>query len=352
MIGRSFHAGVPPDLAHGGEPVHLRHHDVHQDQIDRLTTRLAAARERGERLAAVTRDGHLCAFRLEHVRQREDVAGVVFDDQNPPAFERRLAGPRHLEHPLSLHRQRRFDLVKEQRHLVEQPLRRPRVLDDDRLREAAELLLLVASQRAPGVDDDGWKRHLVLLGHLLEQLVAAQIGQVQVHHHAVERRRLQRGQRLGRGLDAGDLDVVAPEEMLDALALPAIVFDDEQPAGALRQPGLEPLEDFDELFALDRLERVADRAAFERLMRVIGDREHVHGNVARLRGALELIEHAEARVVGQVDVEQDRAWRELARGGQAVAGRVGDDALKPHLVREIAQHAGKARVVFDDEDAP
>ena len=64
------------------------------------------------------------------------------------------------------------------------------------------------------------------------------------------------------------------------------------PCGELR---FEPLERLDQLLALDRLQRVADGAAFQRLLRVVGDRDHVHRDVARARVALELVEHAEAR---------------------------------------------------------
>ena len=58
-----------------------------------------------------------------------------------------------LEHPPALGRQRRLGPVQEQRRLVEQPLRRARVLDDDRLGVALEPRLLAAGQRLAGVDD-------------------------------------------------------------------------------------------------------------------------------------------------------------------------------------------------------
>ena len=117
-----------------------------------------------------------------------------------------------------------------------------------------------------------------------------------------------------------------------------------------RSLGLEPAERVDQLFALHRLERVADRAELQRLLRVVGHRDDVHRDVARVRVALELIEHAKARMVGQVDVEHDRA-RVIRRGGrQAVVRRVRQDALKAHLVREIAQDRREPHVVLDDED--
>jgi hypothetical protein len=113
---------------------------------------------------------------------------------------------------------------------------------------------------------------------------------------------------------------------------------------------LRAAERLDQLLALDRLQRVADGAALERLLRVVGDRDHVHRDVARLRVALELIEHAEAGVVGQVDVEQDRA-RPVARAPRQASLRCARHALEAQLVRQVAQDGGEGHVVFDDQDA-
>ena len=53
-----------------------------------LAGRALAARERRERLAAVARDLDRGAVRLEHAREREDVAHIVLDDENAAALER------------------------------------------------------------------------------------------------------------------------------------------------------------------------------------------------------------------------------------------------------------------------
>ena len=74
--------------------------------------------------------------------------------------------------------------------------------------------------------------------------------------------------------------------------------------------------------------------------------------MTRLGIAFELIEHAQAGMVGQVDVEQDGA-RTIGRGGgQSVVGRVRDDTLKAALVGQVAQDGGEARIVFDDQQPP
>ena len=59
-----------------------------------------------------------------------------------------------LEHPALLLRQLRLDAVQEQRGLVEQPLGRTHILDDDRLGVPAELRLLRRRELLAGVDDD------------------------------------------------------------------------------------------------------------------------------------------------------------------------------------------------------
>ena len=159
-------------------------------------------------------------------------------------------------------------------------------------------------------------------------------------------------QRVVGVLHAGDLDVRALEQLADALALPLVVFDHQDAPQDLRELRFELPERLDQLLALDRLERVADGAALERLLGVVGHREHVHGNVPGQRVAFELIEHAQPGVVGKVDVQEDGA-RPVGRGRrQAVVGRVRHHALKAPLVRQVAQDRGEARIVFHDQDAP
>ena len=127
MMGSFGHVGHLPDFARGLQAVHLGHHDVHQDEVD-----ARACLELPQRLPAVARDLDLGALGLEHAGQREDVPHVVLDDQDALALEDGLAVPRVLQHPLLVGGQLGFDLVQEERHLVEQPLRRAGALDDDR----------------------------------------------------------------------------------------------------------------------------------------------------------------------------------------------------------------------------
>ena len=82
MIGRSLHARNLADLADRVDAVDLRHHDVHQHDVDvRLRLQMA------DRVAAVVvrHDDH--ALVLEQRRQREDVAHVVVDDHHALALQ-------------------------------------------------------------------------------------------------------------------------------------------------------------------------------------------------------------------------------------------------------------------------
>src|SRR5882724_10944805 len=81
------------DAPHGFQAVHLRHHDVHQYQVD-----VWVALEMLECFATVARDEQFGALGLQDTTQREDVAHVVFGDQDALAVERSLAIPYLTQH--------------------------------------------------------------------------------------------------------------------------------------------------------------------------------------------------------------------------------------------------------------
>ena len=74
----------------------------------------------------------------------------------------------------------------------------------------------------------------------------------------------------GRGPYRDGLDVVGGEQAGRALSQDGIVFDDQHAAELLGGLGFEVLDRFEELFALDGLERISDRAHLERSLCVIG----------------------------------------------------------------------------------
>ena len=132
MIGRLPEPGHLPDRPHRLVAVHLRHHDVHQHDVD--VGRLLQPRDA---VPAALGVDHLHLAPLQEGGQREDVADVVVDDQHRAAGERRIGPVELLEHPPLALGQPGRDPVEEERGLVEQPLGRARVLDDHRLGQAA-----------------------------------------------------------------------------------------------------------------------------------------------------------------------------------------------------------------------
>ncbi|MNE10287.1 hypothetical protein D3C80_1029930 [compost metagenome] len=82
--------------------------------------------------APVAADFDNGALVLQGTGQGEDITHIVVHQQHLAALEHLVAAARGLEHALTLVGQLRFDLVQEQRHFVEQALRRTCALDDDR----------------------------------------------------------------------------------------------------------------------------------------------------------------------------------------------------------------------------
>ena len=112
----------------------------------------------------------------------------------------------------------------------------------------------------------GGKRDIVLARHPLEQLVAAAgragSGPAPCSRTSWPAAAASASARRRRAVIS---HVVAREQLLDAVALPLVVLHHEHAAQALRELGFEPLERLDQLLALHRLERVADRAQLQRL---------------------------------------------------------------------------------------
>ena len=287
---------------------------------------------------------------LQHAGERKHVAHIVFHDQHGAAFQRAIAVACHLKHAAVVGRQGGLHLVQKQRDLVQQPLGRARVLDDDRLGKAPQPLLFVARERAAGVDDDWWKSDFLVLGHLLQQLVAAHVGQAQVHHHAVEGGAAQQLQRMPGGFGANDLHLAAAQQRAHAFALVLVVLHHQHAPQYLRELGLQALQRLHQFLALDRLERIANGAALQRLLCIVGHRQHVHRNVPCRRVALELVQHTQTRKVRQVHVQHDGAGQVLEGRIQPVRAIERHQTLETHFARQLVQDAGKTRIVLDHQD--
>ena len=140
-----------------------------------------------DRLVAGRRGQHLHAAPLEHAAQREDVAGVVVDQQHRLADQILVGAVQPLEHPLLVGGQVGDDAVQEQRRLVEQPLGQLDALDDDAARHRVQLRVLLRRQLAAGEDDDRQVGEPPVVADRFEQLEARHVGQPQIEHDAIGR---------------------------------------------------------------------------------------------------------------------------------------------------------------------
>ncbi len=240
--------------------------------------------------------------------------------------------------------------MEKESHLIQQPLGRTHILDDDGAREAAQLLFLIARERAARIDDDGRKRHLLSLGHALEQLVAAQVRQTQIEHQAIERRLLQLLQRLaGRG-HCGNLHPVTGQQVLDTEPLALVVLHDQQSAHALLQLALQLLECLHQLLAHDGFERIADRSEAHRLLAEVRHRDDVHRHVSGRRTVLELVQDLQPRPVRKIHVQNHGVHLESLRRRQCISCRLRGDTEKAKLVGQLAKHACKVHVILDYQE--
>ena len=108
MIGSFCQSRLLADLAHRGEAVHLRHHDVHQHEVDaavRRGLRPLSAASASRPLRAISTLAPFGSSTLDSAKMLRD---VVLDDQDAAAFEHGLAVARRLQHALPLGRQARL----------------------------------------------------------------------------------------------------------------------------------------------------------------------------------------------------------------------------------------------------
>ena len=157
-----------------------------------------------------------------------------------------------------LRREVALHLVQEERDLVEQALRRPGALYDDRARIATQPLFIATLERTAGVDDHGRERKGFARRHFVEQVVARHVRQREIEHHAVESALPESLQRLGAGRDRDDVYVLGLQKLNDALPLNRDVLDDEHVPEFLFESLLDLPNRLNQLLSLDGFEEVAD----------------------------------------------------------------------------------------------
>lgn len=92
-------ASIAPDALCRGEPVHDRHHHIHQNEVYG-GCRGGGRIERVERFLPVARDLHDGAARFEHAGEGIDVSDIILDDEDAPAFQHGVSISRLLDHAL------------------------------------------------------------------------------------------------------------------------------------------------------------------------------------------------------------------------------------------------------------
>ena len=139
------------------------------------------------------------------------------------------------------------------------------------------------------------------------------------------------------------------EQFADAELLGGIVFDDEQTLAARRGVILDAGERGVQSFGRGRLGDEGKCAARQAVVPVFVERQHLHGNVARGRILLQMIEHGPAQHVGQEDIERDGGGMEFARQRKCFGAAQRDQNLESVVARQVAEHARVVRIVLDDQ---
>ena len=275
-------------------------------------------------LPAVRRARDLHAVVLEQRRQREDVARVVVDDQHLAVAQHLVRAVQPLEQlPLRL-RQVRHDAVQEERGLVEQPLGRLHVLEDDALRDrCAAASSSSAISSLPVKTTIGTSRDGRLGLNQVEQLEAGHVRQPQIEHAAVEALRRAARSSPPAPVPTPTISMSSCPSSSTMLARSTlVVLDDEQaPDAAASTIVLDAVERRLEVGRRRRLDEVGERAVRQAVLPLFLDREHLHRDVARRRIELEVVEHRPAEHVGQEDVERDRRRAGTRARARAPSGR-------------------------------
>ena len=196
--------------------------------------------------------------------------------------------------------------MQEESGFVEQPLGRFDVLDHHAARQRVQLRIFFRRQLPAGKDDHGQVFQLGRVAQLLQHLEAGHVGQAQIEHDAVVASLLERLERSCAG-SATSMSMSSCHSNSRVLRLLGrIVFDDQQPLAARLRVLLDARERRIEIFGRCRLGDEGECAARQAVMPVLIERQHLHGNVARPRILLEMIQDRPSEHVGQENIERDR----------------------------------------------
>ena len=275
------------------------------------------------------RGQHLHAAPFQHAGQREDVAGVVVDQQRGLADQILIGTVELLQHPLLFDRQFRDHTVQKQRRFVEQAFRQLHALHHDAARHGVEFRVFLGRKFPPGEHDHRNIRQRVVVADPVEHLEAAHVGQPQIEHDAIAGAVAQRRERAGAGIGGHDLDIVVIEQFRDAHLLGGIVLDDQQALAARFGVFLDLRQRRADAFGRRRLVDEGERAARQRVLAVFVERDDLDRNVPRQRIVLELAQHGPAQHVRQEHVERNRRRLELLGEFERLGAAAATSTLKP-----------------------
>ena len=98
-----------------------------------------------------------------------------------------------------------------------------------------------------------------------------------------------------------------------------------------------------------RLGHEGERAARQRVLAVLVERDDLHRNVPGQRILLELAQHRPAQHVGQEHVERHRGRLELLGEVERIGAAHRDQHLEALVAGEVHDHARIVRIVLDDQ---
>ncbi len=231
--------------------------------------------------------------------------------------------------------------------LVDQTFRRSSAVDDDAAGVLAQARAFVRHQFAARIDHH--RRERALRRGLREELEVRHVGQIGIEDQAIEGLGPQLSQTLGCGSRLHDVGVFGGQQRDDRGAGFGIVIDQQQAATPRCAAGADAFQGLQHRLAIDGLVQETDGAQFPSPSGIVAAGDDVHRHLRGMRIGLEAFEHVPAAHVRQADVEQHAEQPPLACEGQRVASRARRDDLQPAARRDIGQHLGEHRIVFDDQ---
>ena len=320
MIGRFRNCGIRTNRARRFVPVHLRHHDVHQHQVDL-------------RIVLQHLDSGFAAFGVEHRQlvplqtagQRENVSHIVVDDQNLAACQQRVLVPSFLDDSLSA---RLSDPLPGDSGRQPSPrAAAPCVATVFTIADSATRRSSISSSRSRPLDrvDDSWKLSPPsLFLEFFDQFRDRHVVDRRCDHSAIELCILRLPERLLAGGDRRRQDAAVVADEFGRRFPPLLVaVHQQQQVRRLPAPTLNPVERLAQSVGVLGLLQVRFGSERQAAPVILIHRYDVDRDVAGRRIVLQPAQHQPAGHIGQPDVQSDRGGPQLASQVQTLYRREG-----------------------------